>query len=105
MEGYFVPAETHELTVAASTQVIKCLQCCGEYLLAKKKFGADADLPEIHDMVTWAPSWQSTTMMGQMIVAAVPLPTCLDHMESKEKTAQQRAMEGGILLPGAGEAG
>jgi hypothetical protein len=61
--------------------------------------------PPINKAVTFAPAWQSQTYMGQVIVACVSLPSCMDHLGSKKKSAEERAMEGGIVLGRDGQAG
>jgi len=76
----------------------KCLACCGEYIVAKNK--GDETLPMIEDAITWAPSWQSQNVGGQMVMSCVPAPTCMRHLNASEETPMQRAMRGGLLLGG-----
>jgi hypothetical protein len=97
-----VPGEFHEILEVKGFQPTKCLQCCSEYIIARSKGIPEEERPEIQDAVTWAPSWQMHQVMGQMAIAGIALPTCMDHLESKEKTAEQRAAEGGIILGGPG---
>jgi hypothetical protein len=54
--------------------------------------------PPINDAVTFAPAWQSNIHMGQTLIACIALPSCMDHLESREKSAEERATEGGIIL-------
>lgn len=82
-------------------QTIKCLACVSEHLAARQKM-PDQDPPVIQDAITWAPSWQTKTMGGNVMMACVAVPSCLDHLSNEEKSPQQRAMEGGILLGGSG---
>lgn len=81
-----------------------CMTCCGLYVvaLAQKEQDDSVVLPEVHPAATWVPDWQKTMIMGTMIVQAVAVPTCLGHMTVAPKTAEQKAMEGGILLGQAG---
>jgi len=44
-------------------------------------------------------------MSGQMIVACVALPTCLDHLGVREDSPLERATKGGLLLGGNGAPG
>lgn len=96
--------------IAAAQQRLKCNTCVGEYLnFAVKKVKGEvpeeAVPPEIKDAVTMAPSWQSNMTMGQLMMACVPLPTCMDHIQVTELSAEQRALLSGILLGRPGQAG
>lgn len=82
-------------------QVWKCLNCIGEYNIAIQKYPG-AGKPPINDAITLAPTWQNTTLMGQTFFACVAVPTCMDHLTTQEKTPQQKAMEGGLILGGPG---
>jgi hypothetical protein len=88
---------------------LKCLQCIGEYQLAvqDKEAGVLHDgkepvIPEIRAAVTLAPSWQQTQMMGQLVMACVPLPSCMEHLTTKKQSAVQRATASGLALGGNG---
>jgi hypothetical protein len=63
-------------------------------------------LPEIRPAVTFSPSWQQTqiaSQMGmQMVMTCVALPVCYEHIEVREKTAEEKAMSGGKILPARG---
>jgi hypothetical protein len=77
---------------------LKCLACISEWIGS----GSDADQYDavVNDAVTMAPAWESKTMMGQMMMAAVPLPSCLKHLGVKEKSPQEKAMQSGLFLGG-----
>ena len=81
--------------------VNKCLPCLSEYLEQRKRM-PDSPRLSVNDAITWAPSWQMQTIQGQLIFACVAVPVCHEHLETKEKSAQERAVEGGILLGGQG---
>jgi hypothetical protein len=81
--------------------VTKCLACVSEYIQHKNKFPNEERLP-VNDAITWAPSWQNFSIMGQSMFGCVALPSCMQHLDVKDKTPQQRAMEGGLLLGGPG---
>jgi len=72
---------------------LKCLQCIGEAQVDK----SDA-AHEIRDAITLAPMWVTQAAGMNMVMACVAVPTCLEHIQTAEKTPQQRAMEGGIIL-------
>ena len=86
----------------------KCLACIEAYATfldaqAKGKVPPDQASPEIQDAITHAPSWQTHSIMGQMVMACVALPSCMDHLVPHHKTAQEKmALSGGLLVPGAG---
>lgn len=105
-----MPGTVTNLDAVAVGQNWKCGTCIGEHLnfLVKQVKGEqpeDAQPPEIKDAVTLAPSWQSNMVMGQMVMACVPLPTCMGHIQVSELTAEQRALLGGIMLGRPGQAG
>jgi hypothetical protein len=72
-----------------------CLQCLAEERQAKDKGEEEA---EAREAVTLAPTWASNAFMGQMVMACVAVPSCREHLNIQDKTPQQRAMEGGIVL-------
>lgn len=81
-----------------------CLDCIGAYKLAvaRKEDGDDkVQIPPVYNAVTLCPSWQNTSIMGQMIVACVAVPTCAIHIGVTPKSAQQRAVESGLIIPGS----
>jgi hypothetical protein len=104
-----VPITADAIAVGA----YQCLQCIGEHkaevhnrdgnrALAKAR-GADYEeptepLPPIRVAVTLAPSWQTLSAMGQMVMACVAVPVCFEHIAAHEKTAEEKAVSGGLLL-------
>jgi hypothetical protein len=97
LEGVLVSAPTFPM----------CLTCISEYIIAKNKWidaGQQDGLEPVYaDMVapavTTAPSWQQQIMGGQMVMACVPLPSCLKHLGVREKTPMERASENGLMIP------
>lgn len=103
-------------------QVLKCIQCVGdrkheEQLRQSQPVPIDPEerdafmasinrepLPEIRDAYTFSPSWQQTQVPSpvgmQMAMTCVALPVCYDHIEVRERTAEERAVAGGKILPG-----
>ena len=86
-------------------QVIYCTACVSEYIDAIQKW-EDApvgDRPEFMDLVrpaiTYAPSWQSMTMLGQMVWGCVAAPACLQHLGRREISVVEKAVGSG-LIPG-----
>jgi hypothetical protein len=84
---------------------VSCLQCVGEYLLARDDReagvlhdGAEPVIPEIRSAVTLAPSWQQTEVLGQLIMACVALPSCLEHLQTKKESTVERATRSGLQL-------
>lgn len=91
----------------------QCLQCIGEHkaevnnrngnrALAQAR-GADyaeptEPLPPIRAAVTLAPSWQTMALTGQMVMACVSVPVCFEHIAAHEKSAEEKAISGGLLL-------
>lgn len=89
----------------------KCLPCTSEFQQAendrRENITHDGELPtmvwdDVEDAITLAPSWvpmEITTPMGkQTVYGVVSVPTCIKHMETKEKTPAQRATESGLIL-------
>jgi hypothetical protein len=83
----------------------KCLGCISDYVAAEQKGVPEADRPPIRDGVTLAPHWVNQTIMGQVMMACVAVPSCYVHLNVKEKTPQERAVEGGIIIGGGGSDG
>jgi hypothetical protein len=87
---------------------IKCLACYEElanFLGAQEegKIPDDAERPVPEDAVTFAPAWQTKTIMGQMVMACIALPSCERHLVPQKRSAvEQSVMRGGVLIPGAG---
>lgn len=82
---------------------MKCLSCVGEFMMASRKAQANGEvpeLPEIRDAITMAPSWQTKTTMGQMVMACVAVPTCMQHLGAQEKSALEKAADNGLFLGG-----
>jgi hypothetical protein len=86
-----------------------CLSCVSEYILAKNKWveggqpdGQEPDYEtDVLPAVTEAPSWQQQIVGGQMIMACVPLPTCMKHLGVREQTPMERAAHSGLMVPGS----
>jgi hypothetical protein len=72
-----------------------CLDCVGLYKQAVEKHEAS---PKVNYAVTLCPAWQTKNVMNQMVMAIACVPTCLDHIGVKQKTPEERAIEGGLLL-------
>jgi hypothetical protein len=82
-----------------------CLQCVSEVLQfeARQARGEIPELaapPSLREAITLAPSWQQQSIMGQMVMACVAVPTCKEHLQVKEVSPQDRALLGGKLIPG-----
>lgn len=92
-----IPGETVGFQGVPQGQVIKCLSCINDYFQWQQN-KPDSDPPEIDDAITWAPSWQSNSIMGQMYFACVMAPSCMRHLGIKQMTPEERAIAGGILL-------
>jgi hypothetical protein len=47
------------------------------------------------------PSWQQTMLgPGQLVLACIALPICINHIAFKEQTPQEKAARSGLALPG-----
>lgn len=98
IEGEVISAATYPM----------CLSCVSEYVLARNKWiesgQPDGQEPSYSDSVrpaiTNAAAWQQQVVGGQMIMACVALPTCMQHLGVREKTAMERAAGSGLMVPG-----
>ena len=86
---------------------MKCMPCVTEYKVNREKEGEDGDatsidMSKLGDAITEVPVWQQQLIAGQLIVTCVTLPVCYDHIEAREKTEVEKAVEGGHLLMGTG---
>ena len=98
-----------QVTSLLSNPGIKCLGCCGNHIQALKDRaegvlvnGEEPELPVIRNAVTYAPSWQSHQIAGQIIFACVPLPSCWQCLVPEEKTPAERATKSGLAVPAPG---
>ena len=72
-----------------------CLACVGEHIASKAN-----PKPEIRKAITLAPQWVQQQMMGQVMISAVAVPTCYEHLNVQEESALQKATRNGLLLGG-----
>jgi hypothetical protein len=89
--------------------VTKCASCVGKWVRTKADIDNDVlhngqvpILPPVNDAVTWLPTWESTTIQGQLVMACVALPSCLDCCTIKNESPIERATKSGLALGGQG---
>lgn len=85
---------------------MKCLTCAGLYkiFLARQASGSepeDATIPEIQEAITFVPKWEQVQIGSNSILGVCSIPSCLDHIEVKEMSEFEKAMQGGRLLHGS----
>lgn len=90
--------------IAPKSSLGKCLGCLSEYfayqvMQKKGQVPAGTGEPVVEDAITMAPQWQSKTIMGQMIMACVAVPTCYRHLVDVEATAEEKAIMNGKIIP------
>jgi hypothetical protein len=71
-------------------------------LQAREKGIPAVQRPAIQVSATWAPSWQSQVVGGQMMMACVVIPSCFDHLSNRERSAEEIAAGNGLILGGGG---
>lgn len=94
-----------ELRHASQPQVLYCLTCIGERIhfldeQMEGKHPEDDPGPELNEAITFAPAWQTQTMLMQQFMACVAVPSCMKHLSAKERSPEEQALLGGKLLPG-----
>lgn len=84
----------------------KCVHCVEGYTQAMERAGEDAQAyiqeywSEVKDADTWVPSWQSAVPTpGQMVLACVSLPVCINHIQVNKPKPEQIASRSGLLVP------
>ena len=102
------PSPMAEL-VSVPQQKTSCLSCIGNWMQRQKDIregvlidGEPPEPYEIQEAITWAPSWQTQNIMGQVVVACVALPSCMNCLSPEEKSAAERATRSGLALPAPG---
>jgi hypothetical protein len=89
----------------------KCITCITMFFDWQQKVLDEDPLagpePVVEDAITMAPAWQEkmigNRMTGmQLMYACIALPTCMGHLGKVELTDEQKAVKGGVILPGAG---
>jgi hypothetical protein len=78
---------------------IKCNPCVEEYL---KLPDGEQDWNNVNDADTYVPTWQTKTMMGQMLAGVISTPVCKKHIVMAKPNVQEQAARNGIILPGGG---
>lgn len=96
---------------------MKCNQCVAERKMAEAELDGDVKLgkltedeafqrrlaiPEMRDALTMVSLWQTQQIPGGAVMGVVAMPICYEHIIVTQKSAVQRATEGGLLLGGAG---
>ena len=76
-----------------------CLQCITEAEFAES---AGEEAQDIREAVTFAPSWVSQEIEGQVAMACVTVPTCREHIRVERASARQIASRSGLALPSDG---
>jgi hypothetical protein len=56
------------------------------------------EIPGINEAITLAPMWQQQPIGPQMAFACVAVPSCMEHLNSREVTPEEKAVQGGLLL-------
>jgi hypothetical protein len=78
-----------------------CLQCIAEAIEVGDDVGKPGEwLSKIGEAITWAPSWQTVMMSGQMMVSCVAVPSCGKHLTNRQKTSAEKASSSGLWLGG-----
>jgi len=76
---------------------LKCIHCIERYIRLPESEKTPVAWEEVQDSVTMAPSWQQMDLgMGQLVMACVALPVCLDHI--RVDNPQPLASSGGLVL-------
>lgn len=93
--------------VVQNSFILKCIDCIARHMEWRKAqaLGSTGEEPVINDAITLAPSWQSTTIQGQVIFACVAVPSCMEHLTPKELSVQEKAARAGLLHGTAGSNG
>ena len=106
-KNYGMGSEPEDLDIKEG--VMKCASCVGRWARAKADKeggvlynGQEVVIPRINDAVTCVPTWETTTVQGQGIMALVALPTCLSCIQIKKESPVERATRSGLALPGPG---
>jgi len=84
---------------------LQCLPCISRLRDFQNKqelnqIPQDVEEPEVASAVTLVPTWQQQVIGGQIVMACVTVPACMEHIEVRQPTAEERAVQGGRLLQG-----
>ena len=88
--------------VSARQQSWKCTTCIEEWLkLSEEERAGKEARDHIRDADTLVPSWQANMVgPGQLAMACVALPTCLNHIVTKKRSPEEIAQQNGLWAPG-----
>lgn len=51
--------------------------------------------------ITLVPSWQQKQVGPSLVIVGLAMPTCYNHIAARKKTPEEKAIEGGFVLPGS----
>lgn len=98
-------AETVNAAAFQPPQVFKCSSCLSkkQQALADIENGVlwDGDKPTVNEINmadAWLPSWQTTMVQGQMVLAAVALPCCEGCAIHNEPSVVEKMAKSGLIL-------
>ena len=82
---------------------LKCLPCISQMRQHRQQvelgqIPADTPEPFVKEAITLVPTWQQQIVGNQMVVACVTVPACMEHIEVREPSAEEKAIQGGRLL-------
>jgi hypothetical protein len=93
----------NELTplTAVTSSNIKCIHCIENYVKLSDEQKTPERWDEVMDAVTYVPSWQTQMAgPGQLVMACVTVPVCLDHIKVQKPDINQIASRSGLAIPG-----
>jgi hypothetical protein len=56
--------------------------------------------PVINDAICLVPVWQQMQVGQNMVMGCVAIPACMEHIEVKEMSPIEKAVQGGRIIPG-----
>lgn len=78
---------------------LKCFSCIEIFVANGKK---KEEWGKVRNSATLVPTWQQKVVGGNLMMACVTLPTCIEHIISKPETPEEIAARTGLAIPGAG---
>ncbi|HEX4713778.1 MAG TPA: hypothetical protein VH164_02510 [Ktedonobacteraceae bacterium] len=83
----------------------KCVSCIEQYVKAAASIESEEERTSlfertVFDGVTLVPFWQSHTVFGQVMFQCITLPVCINHIQEKKQSPQEKAAAGGLAVPG-----
>ena len=93
-----------EMLMMSSAPNLVCITCLGEWKQSQQDApeGTPIEPLPVNQALTLVAQWETKAVAGQVMMACISVLTCEKHITVAPRSAVEQAMQGGVLIPGAG---